>query len=192
MHRLPRPALVGLAAWSTPLALLCARSGEHEVVRHDVERWIGCLQVQELVGPDHAARFGFLLARHPEFRTLLHHRLRHLPLPTRLALRRLLPPLPTLHLSSEHIGAGLFIQHGFATTVAAETVGEDCWINQQVTIGWTAHGRPVLGDRVRVGAGAVVVGPVTVGDDSAVGVNATVMRDVPPRTRVVAPLATSL
>lgn len=53
---------------------------------------------------------------------------------------------------------------GFATIVVAERIGADCLISQQVTIGWSDRGGPpVLGDRVRVGAGALILGSLTVG-----------------------------
>ena len=47
----------------------------------------------------------------------------------------------------------------------------------------------MIGDRVSIGAGAVVVGPVTVGDDARIGANATVVRDVPPGAVMLAPPA---
>lgn len=64
--------------------------------------------------------------------------------------------------------------------------GRDCWINQQVTIGY--HNRtdaPVLGDNVRVHAGAKVIGAVRVGDHAIIGANAVVVKDVPADATVV-------
>ena len=95
-------------------------------------------------------------------------------------------------IDADRIGPGLFIQHGVATRVGADSIGSHCWINQQVTIGYDATGRPTLGDRVRVGAGAIVIGRVTLHDGATVGVNATVIHDVGPGETVVAPLATAL
>lgn len=103
-----------------------------------------------------------------------------------------LPPLSSLYIftRSEDFGAGTFIQHGFATIITADHVGENCWINQQVTIGYNAskkygYGRPWIGDHVRVSCGAKVVGKIRVGDESVVGVNSVVVKDVPPRSTVV-------
>lgn len=78
-------------------------------------------------------------------------------------------------LEIEHFG-GIVI-HAFAE------IGDDCMIRQGVTIG--NRGRsdphaPKIGNRVEIGAGAVIVGPITIGDDSVVGANAVVTRDVPP------------
>ncbi|MFW0795320.1 DapH/DapD/GlmU-related protein [Gordonia sp. CPCC 205515] len=95
-------------------------------------------------------------------------------------------------LDADDIGPALFIQHGLGTIVTAESIGHHCWINQQVTIGHNAVGRPTLGDHVRVGAGAVVLGPITLHDGSTVGANATVLHDVGPGETVVAPEATLL
>ena len=114
------------------------------------------------------------------------------PLALRLLLRAMYRPAATLTLNADRIGPGLFIQHGVATIVTAESIGSHCWINQQVTIGHNATGRPTLGDRVRVGAGAVVIGPITLHDGATVGANATVIHDVGPGETVVAPLASAL
>jgi serine O-acetyltransferase len=62
-------------------------------------------------------------------------------------------------------------------------IGDDCLVRQNVTIGAAsaedANAAPCLGNRVQVGAGAVVMGPVTIGDDVRIGPNAVVMTDVP-------------
>lgn len=59
-------------------------------------------------------------------------------------------------------------------------IGEDCFINQQVTIGQVAgSGAPVIGARVYIGTGAKVLGDITIGDDARIGANAVVLRDVP-------------
>ncbi|MFE8015018.1 serine O-acetyltransferase EpsC [Streptomyces antibioticus] len=100
------------------------------------------------------------------------------------------------------IGRGFFIDHG-AGTVIGETavIGDDVTLFHQVTLGSTgwwhdrsgpAGGRrhPVIGDRVVIGAGAAVLGPVTVGSDTVIGAHALVLRDVPEDSRVLAPVAT--
>ena len=90
-------------------------------------------------------------------------------------------PLETLYLQAGEIGGGLFIQHGFATMLTAESVGENCWINQQVTIGYNGEGRaPIIGNNVMITCGAKVLGPITVGDNAIIGANAVVIRDVEP------------
>ncbi|WP_432507413.1 serine acetyltransferase [Kineococcus arenarius] len=73
-------------------------------------------------------------------------------------------------------------------------IGDDCIIRQGVSIGAGmgdgerfAQQAPVLGRGVSVGAGAVVVGGVTVGDGAVIGPNATVMTNVKPQVRVLAP-----
>ena len=90
-------------------------------------------------------------------------------------------PMDTLYLQAGEIGGGLFIQHGFATMVTAESIGENCWINQQVTIGYNGQGRsPIIGNDVMITCGAKVLGPITVGDHAVIGANAVVIRDVEP------------
>ena len=57
--------------------------------------------------------------------------------------------------------------------------GSDVKIEHQVTIGAEKGEAPVLGDRVFVGAGAKIVGAVTIGDDAKIGANAVVTKDIP-------------
>jgi serine O-acetyltransferase len=60
--------------------------------------------------------------------------------------------------------------------------GDDCVIRNGVTVGLrrTGHrGAPVFGDRVDVGAGAVIIGPIRIGNDVSIGANAVVLTDVP-------------
>ena len=89
-------------------------------------------------------------------------------------------PMDTLFIETPEIGGGLFIQHGFATMIAAKSIGENCWINQQVTIGHTGKGCPVIGDNVMITCGAKVLGDITVGNGAVIGANAVVVKDVAP------------
>ena len=81
------------------------------------------------------------------------------------------------------IGGGLFIQHGFSTYIAAESIGENCWINQQVTIGYKDNTTPpVIGNNVTITCGAKVLGPITIADNVTIGANAVVVKDLPPNS----------
>jgi serine O-acetyltransferase len=164
---------------SAPL-LLCLRcSDQRGVINADVQRWYDVIEPE--CDPKQALLW--FLARYPEFRTLYYYRLRRGNLAGGIAgaaLGLFYRGEPTLHLASSEIGPGLFIQHGFATIVAARRLGANCWVNQQVTIGFDApDARPVLGDGVFVHAGAKVLGDVTIGDGARIGANAVVVKDVP-------------
>lgn len=177
-------------AWSIPLLRMVDAAGASEVVSYDVRRWHGCLGLPE-DGND-AARFANLVGNFPEFRSLVHYRIRALPALLRWAARILWPREKTLQIYCDFIGPGLFIQHGYTTYITADAIGRDCWINQQVTIGYTSKGRPVIGDRVRIHTDAVIIGPIEVGDDATIGANATVVKNVPPGATMVAPQAQQL
>ena len=59
------------------------------------------------------------------------------------------------------------------------TIGPNCLIFQQVTIGVAHGGVPVIGGHVDFGAGAKVLGPIVVGDHCAIGANAVLLEDLP-------------
>jgi len=72
--------------------------------------------------------------------------------------------------------------HGLGIVLHARArIGAGCLIGPGVTIGGRSghHEVPVLGERVFVGAGARILGPVTIGDGAVIGANAVVISDVP-------------
>lgn len=78
------------------------------------------------------------------------------------------------------IGGGLLLPHPNGVVVHPDAViGPNCLLFQQVTVGAVGSGIPVLGGHVDVGAGAKILGSVTVGDHAKIGANAVVLDDVP-------------
>lgn len=119
---------------------------------------------------------------YPEFRNLLQHRFRFLySNMTAYGICRLLwGKKESLDILTECIGPNLFIQHGNATVIAAKSIGKNCWINQQVTLGYTdANKCPIIKDNVHIYCGAKVLGEVIVEDYAVVGAGAVVLKDVP-------------
>jgi serine O-acetyltransferase len=107
-----------------------------------------------------------------------------------VALWRLVASIYGIELShSMRVGRRLVIGHQGGIVLGPASIGDDCLVRQNVTIGVKVPGgeRPVIGDRVQVGAGAVIIGGVTVGDDVTIGPNAVVMENVPSGSRVLAP-----
>jgi serine O-acetyltransferase len=83
------------------------------------------------------------------------------------------------------IGRRFFIDHGMGVVIGETTeVGDDVMIYHGVTLGGRSLNQgkrhPTIGNGVTVGAGAKVLGPVSIGDNSAVGANSVVTHDVPP------------
>lgn len=85
------------------------------------------------------------------------------------------------------IGGGLFLPHTVGTVLGAERIGRNATILQGVTLGtlepdngFNVALRPIIGDDVVLGAGAKIIGRVTIGDHAKIGANAVVLCDVPP------------
>jgi serine O-acetyltransferase len=88
------------------------------------------------------------------------------------------------------IGAGLFIDHGMGVVIGETAVlGDNVTLFQGVTLGGTGKEsgkrHPTVGNNVVIGAGAKVLGNIMIGDNSYIGANAVVLRDVPPNSTVV-------
>lgn len=79
------------------------------------------------------------------------------------------------------IGGGLLLPHPNGIVIHPDTtIGPNCLIFQQVTIGTRSGlGPPVLGAHLDVGAGAKILGNLTIGDHACIGANAVVLHDVP-------------
>jgi serine O-acetyltransferase len=81
------------------------------------------------------------------------------------------------------IGRRFRIDHFGGIIISGDAVfGDDIVIRNGVTIGLrhtAVRGSPVIGNRVDIGAGAKILGPITIGDDVAIGANAVVISDIP-------------
>ena len=88
------------------------------------------------------------------------------------------------------IGRRFFIDHGMGVVIGETAeIGDDVTIYHGVTLGGTSWKKekrhPTIGDRVIIGTGAKILGPLTVGSDSKIGANSVVVNVVPPHSTVV-------
>lgn len=87
------------------------------------------------------------------------------------------------------VGRRFKIEHFGDIIISGDTVfGDDVVIRNGVTVGLkrtNERGAPVIGNRVDIGAGAKVLGPIRIGDDVAIGANAVVLQDVPPNSLAI-------
>ena len=82
------------------------------------------------------------------------------------------------------IGKGLFIDHGMGVVIGETAeIGDDVMLYHGVTLGGTGKHKgkrhPTVGNNVVIGSGAKVLGPINIGNNSKVGANAVVLKDVP-------------
>ena len=82
------------------------------------------------------------------------------------------------------LGRRVRIWHHGGMVLHARSIGDDVHIRQNTTFGVARRDRlyalPTIGDRVDIGCGAVLLGDISVGNDSVIGANAVVLKDVPP------------
>jgi serine O-acetyltransferase len=88
------------------------------------------------------------------------------------------------------IGKGLFIDHGMGVVIGETSIlGDNITLYQGVTLGGTGKEKgkrhPTLGNNVVAGTGAKILGNITIGDNSYIGANAVVIKDVPHNSTVV-------
>lgn len=95
------------------------------------------------------------------------------------------------------IGKRLVIDHGVGCVIGETAeIGDDCIIFHGVTLGGIKFDpvkrHPTVGNRVLIGTGAKVLGPIKIGDDARIGANAVVVKEVAKGATVVAPLSVTL
>lgn len=138
---------------------------------------------------------------YPGPKALFFHRVAHALYQMRLFfLARLMAEISRLLTGIEihpgaTIGRRLVIDHGMGVVIGETAViGDDCIIFHGVTLGGLKFDpvkrHPTVGNKVMIGTGAKVLGPITVGDGALIAANAVVTKDVPPGTTMVGPLAT--
>lgn len=149
-------------------------SKNKDIVYMDIQRWIEKLNISSTIN---IRAVGYLLIKTKEYRNLLLVRIEKRI--SRKVVAVLFKPLDSLYINTKEIGGGLFIQHGFATIIAAESIGSNCTITQQVTIGYSDKGKPTIGNGVKVTAGAKIIGPICIGDGAVIGANAVVTHNIP-------------
>ncbi|EDS78497.1 serine O-acetyltransferase [Clostridium botulinum C str. Eklund] len=88
------------------------------------------------------------------------------------------------------IGKGLFIDHGMGVVIGETAeVGDNVTLYHGVTLGGTGKDKgkrhPTVGNNILIGSGAKILGPINIGDNSKVGANSIVLKDVPGGSTVV-------
>jgi serine O-acetyltransferase len=134
------------------------------------------------------ARQGFwvmVVYRFGRWRYGIERRALRLPLSLLYRLLKLLSQILTgIDLPCEtRVGRRFTIEHFGGVIISGDTViGDDVIVRNGVTLGLKRtgeRGAPTIGDRVDIGAGAKLLGPIHVGDDAIIGANAVVIGDVP-------------
>lgn len=156
------------------------------IVKADLKQWCILLSL-----PQNFKSYIKILLKKPAYRRLLDYRIKNSHL-IFLQILRPLTFLTSLHLNllilsdnkTKGIDSGLFFVHGFSTIIYCKSMGHNCKVYQQVTIG-NKNGIPTIGNDVEICAGAKIIGPINIGDDVIIGANAVVTTNIPSHSVVV-------
>ena len=153
--------------------------------------------VKNIMKQDPAARnFLEVILLYPSIHCLIFYRISHLFYKNRFffiarfvsQLARFLTGIE-IHPGAK-IGKGLFIDHGIGVVIGETTeIGDNVIIYHGVTLGGTGKccgkRHPTIGDNVIIGAGAKVLGPINIGNNSKIGANSVVLKNIPDNTTAV-------
>lgn len=127
--------------------------------------------------------FVYLLMVYPELRSVFYWRLGKLAklvffwMPGRTNLYLMTNP--------RNVGGGFYVGHGWGTVVNAKIIGKNFRVGQNVTIGSKNCKEAVIGDNVSVWAHAIVLGDITIGNNSQIGAGSVVVKCIPDNSVVV-------
>lgn len=124
----------------------------------------------------------WILSHYPEFKNLIYARLKK-----RKCLVYILKLIygkgeQTLRIPCNKIGRGLMLFHPFATIINCKSIGENCIIRNNTTLGNKQDNdqfRPVIGDNVNIGANVVIIGNIRIGNNVIIGAGSVVVKDAP-------------
>jgi serine O-acetyltransferase len=173
--------------WCEAVTLTSSGHSLRQLVRSDVEQWLRIWRPDLRPAHGAATRTGLRFVwTHAGLQATLLFRA------SQVLHRRGVPVLPQLlwRLNimlfgldippAVDIGPGLYIPHPVGTVVMARGIGARVTLVSGITVGMRRGGDfPTLGDDVYVGAGARILGSITVGSGARIGANAVVLRDVP-------------
>jgi len=154
-------------------------------------------EIQAAKGKDPAAMSALeIVLLYQGLHALISHRLAHFFYTTKLFLLARLVSQVSRHFTGieihpgAQIGKRFFIDHGFGVVIGETAIiGNDVLLYQGVTLGGTGLEKgkrhPTIGNNVVIGAGAKVLGNITISDNSYIGANAVVIKDVPVNSTVV-------
>jgi serine O-acetyltransferase len=136
---------------------------------------------------EYGIRSGFLfslmqlLFHNPSFRSLFYHRIGSF----KWMIQFLAPGMQHLTLTKIPLGGGLLLFHAYGTILNAKSIGANCRIVHNVTLGDKQGGKPVIGDRVEILTNAVITGDIRIGNDCVIGPGAVVYKSIPNNCVVV-------
>jgi serine O-acetyltransferase len=153
------------------------------IIKSDIRRCLELFDKSYLLSTSgHFFGLIYLFTFEKSFRNIFYYRVR----PYDFFLNIICPHISTLIIGSDSIGSGFAISHGYSSAIGAKSIGKNCTIYQQVTIGAaTDQGSPTILDNVTIYAGAIIIGHTTIGNNVVIGANATVFKDVPDNCTVL-------
>lgn len=146
------------------------------------------IDFRQLSKKDKGRMFLRLMSNNQDFRNVFYYRLLESKVPvSRInTLKWLAPPYPGLYMSSpatmEIEPGGIVFMHPFSSIVNAKKIGKGCIIRHNTTIGNTnevLENIPTIGNKVNIGAGAIIIGKITIGSNVIIGAGSVVVKDVP-------------
>jgi serine O-acetyltransferase len=172
--------------------MLGAIREDHAHIRRLQQKYSGRMATEDELAPDLVRQVGFQIMA--SYRVMRLFSRAGIPVAPKIASRMIRHLYGSdIHWDAE-LSPGVMIVHGMGLAVShAARIGHGVLLNQNVTIGMGIHpdtravGAPTLEEDVHVGAGATLIGPITIGAGSKIMPGCVVVRSVPPRSIVEAP-----
>ena len=168
-----------------PYLAYCVSNNESKLlIEKDMYRWINTYKLDN----NKNIKFlylNWLLVNYKEFRNIYVYRIKNTSQCLAILIKIIYPVEKSLYIVTPEIGGGLMIFHGFSTIINAKKIGENFSVYQNVTIGNISGENPTIGDNVQITTSSVVIGNISIGNNTSIGANTTVTKSVPENCTVV-------
>ncbi len=123
----------------------------------------------------------FLLTFDKYFRNLFYYRIGHL----KYICKWIAKPHPSFDIGTyTQIAKGFLVVHPFSTIINAISIGENCIMKNDVTIG-SNNGLPLIKNNVEINVGSIIIGDITIGNNVVIGAGSVITKSVPDNCTVI-------
>ena len=162
-----------------PHLILYKFSANKEDIDKDILRWS---KEKNISGSKSKLLINFL-SLSPDFRTIFYFRNRGM---ISSLLNFYCPKEKYFRIDiNTKLGGGVLTGHPYCTILNAESIGDNFYVNQLVTVGEIEGKKPTIGDNVSIYTGAIVIGDIIIGDNVKIGAGSVVVKNIPNNCTVV-------
>lgn len=177
-----------LLAFKIPIFYIQVKGNVRKLIWMDAARWL-----QKTPQSINGMEVFYLLISNQNFASVYNYRFKKNKIVYKLK-QCFFDENHNIEINTPDIGGGLLIPHNFGCVISAQKIGNNCQIDQGVTIGKSGSGKeqikevdnkPTIGNNVMITTNSIVIGNIHIGDNAIIGAGSVVTKDVPQNAVII-------